>query len=179
LLAQKWTDTGVTWSPMGTYLATFHRQGLAIWGTPSWKRYARVLHRSRRLAFALVRNLDTLPPAPLLPAARLARFSHNGVRRIDFSPLETYIVTWSPDAKSSAKDPSSIIIWDIKTGQTPPGARGPRVPARTAKPLLQASGSAGSPTLSRARRGRSSSGATTIASLPASPRTPSPSTRQR
>ncbi|RIB12395.1 eukaryotic translation initiation factor eIF2A-domain-containing protein [Gigaspora rosea] len=27
-----WTETCVQWSPLGTYLATFHRQGIALWG---------------------------------------------------------------------------------------------------------------------------------------------------
>lgn len=27
-----WTESVVIWSPLGTYLATFHKQGLALWG---------------------------------------------------------------------------------------------------------------------------------------------------
>merc|ERR1712212_382169 len=27
-----WTETYIVWSPQGTYLATFHRQGIALWG---------------------------------------------------------------------------------------------------------------------------------------------------
>ena len=53
---QNWTDTYVRWSPLGTYLATFHRQGVALWGGPEFE--------------------------------RLARFGHNGVQLIDFSPCE-------------------------------------------------------------------------------------------
>lgn len=82
---ENWSDAGVAWSPRGTYLATFHRRGIALWGGSKWK--------------------------------RLARFSHNGVRYIDFSPCERYLVTLSTEAPDTPKDPQAIIIWDIKTGQ--------------------------------------------------------------
>jgi len=29
---EHWTESVVVWSPLGTYLATFHKQGLALWG---------------------------------------------------------------------------------------------------------------------------------------------------
>ena len=29
---QCWTDSYVQWSPLGTYLATVHRQGAQVWG---------------------------------------------------------------------------------------------------------------------------------------------------
>ncbi|XP_023247226.1 eukaryotic translation initiation factor 3 subunit B isoform X2 [Copidosoma floridanum] len=31
---QRWTDTYVRWSPLGTYFATFHKLGVALWGGP-------------------------------------------------------------------------------------------------------------------------------------------------
>ena len=40
---EKWTDAHpqapVAWSPQGTYLATFHRQGICLWGGKKWARY--------------------------------------------------------------------------------------------------------------------------------------------
>ncbi|CAG8519052.1 20482_t:CDS:10 [Gigaspora rosea] len=36
-----WTETYVKWSPLGTYLATFHRQVIALWGGPSWNKIIR------------------------------------------------------------------------------------------------------------------------------------------
>ena len=68
---QNWTDNYVAWSPKGTYLATFHRQGIALWGGPSWR--------------------------------RLCRFAHNGVKLIDFSPNERYLVTYV-----AAADPAGL-----------------------------------------------------------------------
>jgi translation initiation factor 3 subunit B len=35
---KRWSDSYVRWSPMGTYLATFHHQGVLLWGGPSWKK---------------------------------------------------------------------------------------------------------------------------------------------
>ena len=29
---QYWTDSFIQWSPLGTYLATVHRQGSQVWG---------------------------------------------------------------------------------------------------------------------------------------------------
>jgi len=44
-----WTDTIVQWSPKGSYLATFHRQGIALWGGPTWKKIVRFPHGAVRL----------------------------------------------------------------------------------------------------------------------------------
>lgn len=77
----KWTDTYVAWSPKGSYLATFHRQGIALFGGKKWK--------------------------------GLQRFAHPQVKLIDFSPNETYLVTWSDVATFEG----SVIVWDIKAGE--------------------------------------------------------------
>eukprot|EP00897_Mesotaenium_endlicherianum_P005996 jgi/Mesen1/5424/ME000027S04793 len=37
------------WSPLGTYLATMHRQGAAVWGGASWQRLMRFAHPQVRL----------------------------------------------------------------------------------------------------------------------------------
>jgi translation initiation factor 3 subunit B len=44
-----WTDSFVQWSPMGTRLATIHRQGVAVWGGPEFKRLARYGHPAVQL----------------------------------------------------------------------------------------------------------------------------------
>ncbi|CAG8453165.1 798_t:CDS:2 [Diversispora eburnea] len=91
-----WTETYVQWSPLGTYLATFHRQGIALWGGPSWN--------------------------------KIIRFVHPGVKLIDFSPNEKYLVTWSNEPitlgpNGGAGTPfgpddegNQIIIWDVHAG---------------------------------------------------------------
>ena len=45
---QNWTETYVSWSPKGTYLVTFHRQGVALWGGDSWNKIVRFVHQDVR-----------------------------------------------------------------------------------------------------------------------------------
>ena len=40
----KMTESFVQWSPFGTYLATAHRQGIAMWGGPDFQRFQRFAH---------------------------------------------------------------------------------------------------------------------------------------
>jgi len=42
---QFWTESFVQWSPLGTYLATVHRQGAAVWGgATTFNRLMRYAH---------------------------------------------------------------------------------------------------------------------------------------
>eukprot|EP00252_Welwitschia_mirabilis_P007653 TRINITY_DN1925_c0_g1_i1.p1 TRINITY_DN1925_c0_g1~~TRINITY_DN1925_c0_g1_i1.p1 ORF type:complete len:724 (+),score=157.56 TRINITY_DN1925_c0_g1_i1:218-2389(+) len=50
-----WTESFVQWSPLGTYLATIHRQGAAIWGG------ATTFNRLMRFAHQQVRLIDFSP----------------------------------------------------------------------------------------------------------------------
>jgi len=85
-----WSDSYVSWSPRGTYLATFHRLGIMLWGGPSWKKMTKV--------------------------------NHGGVKLIDFSPCENFLVTWSPESDQS----SALIVWDVKTGERKRAFQGAR-----------------------------------------------------
>jgi len=40
----RWTETFVQWSPLGTYLATFHIKGIALWGGPNFERLMKFSH---------------------------------------------------------------------------------------------------------------------------------------
>lgn len=44
-----WTESFVQWSPMGNMIATMHRQGVAIWGGPSFNRLMRYSHQNVQL----------------------------------------------------------------------------------------------------------------------------------
>ena len=47
-----WTELFVQWSPHGSYIATLHRQGVAIWGGTSFQRLMRWPHPGvRALSF--------------------------------------------------------------------------------------------------------------------------------
>ena len=45
-----WTESYVMWSPLGSYLATFHKQGVALWGGASWNKIVRFYHPNCKLA---------------------------------------------------------------------------------------------------------------------------------
>lgn len=84
---ERWTDNLVMWSPLGTYFATFHQQGIALWGGEDF--------------------------------SQIMKFGHFGVKFIDFSPCENYLVTLSPppsDHHPSYDETQAAIIWDIRTG---------------------------------------------------------------
>jgi translation initiation factor 3 subunit B len=78
---RNWTENYTQWSPRGTFLATFHRLGIMLWGGKSWK--------------------------------KLLKVSHGGVRLMDFSPNERFLVTWSPEADQT----QALVVWDVKTGK--------------------------------------------------------------
>ncbi|XP_008786288.2 eukaryotic translation initiation factor 3 subunit B-like [Phoenix dactylifera] len=52
---QYWTESFVQWSPLGTYLATVHRQGAAVWGG------ATTFNRLMRFAHPQVKLIDFSP----------------------------------------------------------------------------------------------------------------------
>lgn len=39
-----WSDLFVTWSPLGSYIATYHKQGIVIWGGDSFQKLERFSH---------------------------------------------------------------------------------------------------------------------------------------
>eukprot|EP00898_Chlorokybus_atmophyticus_P002542 jgi/Chlat1/3289/Chrsp22S03537 len=90
-----WTESFVQWSPKGTYLATVHRQGAALWGGPSWARLSRFSHQQVRL-------LDFSPNE-----VYMATYSSEEPRR----PSESATVT--------------LNIYEIRTGQLMRQFQGP------------------------------------------------------
>ncbi|KIR33179.1 eukaryotic translation initiation factor 3 subunit B [Cryptococcus deuterogattii 99/473] len=99
----KWGELYLQWSTMGTYLASLHRVGVALWSGP---------------------KLD----GPI--GVNVLRFTHPNVRLVQFSPCENYLVTWSEDPlpnyenhpNAALRDTfgpedegNQYVIWDIKT----------------------------------------------------------------
>ncbi len=41
---KKWTETRFQWSPKGTYLATFHERGIALWAGEEFNQFMRFSH---------------------------------------------------------------------------------------------------------------------------------------
>ncbi|KAK8846741.1 eukaryotic translation initiation factor 3 subunit B [Kwoniella newhampshirensis] len=99
----KWGELYLQWSPLGTYLASLHRVGVALWSGP---------------------KLD----GPI--GVNVLRFTHPGVRLIQFSPCEKYLVTWSDEPLENYENHSiaalretfgpedegnHFVVWDVKT----------------------------------------------------------------
>jgi translation initiation factor 3 subunit B len=82
-----WTESFVSWSPQGTYFVTMHRQGVALWGGPSWKRLIRFGH----------------------VGCDVAQFSPRENYLITFSPQ--FVEGDNPE------DPKAIVVWDVRTGK--------------------------------------------------------------
>ncbi|GER55854.1 eukaryotic translation initiation factor 3subunit B [Striga asiatica] len=83
-----WTDSFVQWSPLGTYLATVHRQGVAIWGG------ATTFNRLMRYAHPQVKLIDFSPGERFL----VTYSSHE-----PSNPRDTHMVV--------------INIFDVRTGK--------------------------------------------------------------
>lgn len=89
---KNWSRDAVKFSPKGTYLLSYHDQGVTSWGGPDFD--------------------------------RLKRFAHPNVKRMDVSPTEKFLVTFSLDPLQPAEDtpygPESeghqICVWDLATG---------------------------------------------------------------
>lgn len=79
-----WCDNKVQWSPRGSYLATFHRPGIALWGGNSF--------------------------------TKRARFQHEDVQHIEFSPNEEFLLTWN-GKHAAERDAEAVRIWRIFTNE--------------------------------------------------------------
>ena len=79
-----WCDSYVSWSPQGTYLATFHAQGVKLWGSDRFEAQG--------------------------------RFMHAAVELMDFSPCESYVVTYRYAQSAQLNPAEAIIVWDVRTG---------------------------------------------------------------
>lgn len=94
---QNWTDLYVSWSPRGTILATLHRQGIRLWGGPSWSPLQKFAH----------------------PLVKLIDFSPNERYLVTWSNEPIVIPEGAPQGPqypSQEDEGNSIAVWDIKTG---------------------------------------------------------------
>jgi translation initiation factor 3 subunit B len=82
-----WTDSYISWSPLGSYLVTAHRQGIALWGGDDFERMARIAHAG----------------------VTLVSFSPQERFVVTYSP--------DAAARDTKADPSGCIVWDVRTGK--------------------------------------------------------------
>jgi translation initiation factor 3 subunit B len=92
-----WTELYVAWSPLGTYLATLHQQGVRLWGGPTFEPQQRFRHpRTRLLDFS--------------PCERyLVTWSHEPIVVRENDPR-------GPDQFSDEDEGNNIAVWDLETG---------------------------------------------------------------
>ena len=98
MLLQDWKDfLYVAWSPMGTYVATLHRQGVRLWGGPSWK-------PQQRFAHPLVKLIDFSPCEQYL-----VTWSNDPI-------IVPEGAVQGPQYFSPNDEGNNIAVWDIKSG---------------------------------------------------------------
>ncbi|GAA5892012.1 hypothetical protein JCM5296_004661 [Sporobolomyces johnsonii] len=92
----KWTDLFTQWSPQGTYLATIHLQGVALWGGASFERINRFAHPEVKLIdfSPYERYLVTWSPRPIEAAT-----DNRGL-----SPF------------GEEDEGNNVAVWDVVTG---------------------------------------------------------------
>merc|ERR1719223_2196096 len=79
-----WCDWVTEWSPRGSYLATYHKQGIALWAGETF--------------------------------LRVARAEHEGVKFMQFSPTEDFLLTWN-GTHASENDENAVLIHRVQTGE--------------------------------------------------------------
>ncbi|KAN0109913.1 Eukaryotic translation initiation factor eIF2A domain containing protein [Russula decolorans] len=92
------TELYVSWSPLGTYIATLHRQGVRLYGGPSFQLQSRFFH-------PLVRLIDFSPCEQYL-----VTWSHEPI----VAAAED--MPQGPRFFSAEDEGNNIAVWDIKTG---------------------------------------------------------------
>lgn len=77
VLLQKWTESYTQWSPYGTFFATIHGPGVALWGGSSFDRINRFAHPEVKLIdfSPFERYLVTWSPRPIEAANELRSLS--------------------------------------------------------------------------------------------------------
>ncbi|KAH9004158.1 translation initiation factor eIF-3b [Lactarius hatsudake] len=91
------TELYVSWSPLGTYIAALYRQGIRLYGGPSFQLQARFFH-------PFVRLIDFSPCEQYL-----VTWSHEPIVVAENIPK-------GPRSFSAEDEGNNIAIWDIKTG---------------------------------------------------------------
>ena len=83
-----WSDGPMSWSPQGTYAATLHPQGAALWVSREGATFERVV-----------------------------RFSCPGVQKADFSPGEELLTLYSVQERPNAPVDVIMTVFDVRSGR--------------------------------------------------------------
>ena len=119
---RSWTELGVQWSPAGSYLVTFHLQGIALWGAAAFSRINKFAHAHvQELLFSPCERylLTASAPAaagaaPIVKAWSVA--SGALLRQFDDLPADKPVFStlqWSFDGKYLARVmPKGISVYE-------------------------------------------------------------------
>lgn len=119
---EKWTETRFQWSPKGTYLATFHDRGIALWAGEHFKQFMRFSHHGVQLIdfSPCEKYLVTCNPtrAGIDDQALIIWCTRSGQKRRSFSYERSISIAW-PYFRWNADDKyfarlatDSLLIYD-------------------------------------------------------------------
>jgi translation initiation factor 3 subunit B len=113
-----WTEAYCLWSPHGSFLATIHEQGVMLWGGEKGDSSAGAPAAAASSSASSSASSGSSSQEFTKPLNTVMRFQHPGVKLIDFSPCERYLVTFSPQfqERDNPKHPRCVVVWDVRTG---------------------------------------------------------------
>ncbi|XP_026498953.1 eukaryotic translation initiation factor 3 subunit B [Vanessa tameamea] len=106
-----WTETYAVWSPLGTYLATFHWRGVALWAGPKFSQFQKFYHpEARFISFSPCENyiVTFSPNSDRGDDKKLIIWDiRTGQEKRSFPPPEEYVTwpifRWSKDDRFFAR----------------------------------------------------------------------------
>jgi len=90
-----WCDFKVQWSPQGSYITTFHKQGINLWSGDQLQKWK-------------------------------VRFPHEGVKYLQFSPSEEFMLTWN-GSHAMETDENAVKFFRVLTGECLRTCRTPQI----------------------------------------------------
>ncbi|KAM3959211.1 eukaryotic translation initiation factor 3 subunit b [Aphomia sociella] len=117
-----WTETYAVWSPLGTYLATFHWRGVALWAGPKFSQFQKFSHpEARFISFSPCENyIVTFSPSSERgnDDKKLIIWDiRTGQEKRTFPPPEEYVTwpifRWSKDDRFFARlGPDMLSVYE-------------------------------------------------------------------
>ncbi|XP_071813465.1 eukaryotic translation initiation factor 3 subunit B-like [Apostichopus japonicus] len=114
---KRWTETFVRWSPLGSFLATMHQKGIALWGGEKFVQIKRFAHPGVQLIDFSPCERYMVSFSPVLgvneePLAIIVWDTRTGYKKRAFhceTACQWPIFKWSPDGKFFARLSSDLL----------------------------------------------------------------------
>eukprot|EP00439_Symbiodinium_sp_Y106_P057669 s942_g8.t1 len=113
-----WCDWQVQWSPLGHFLTTFHKQGVALWGGPEFTKKIRFAHD----------GVKYLEFSPTEEPKEMTKVSADFLRTVstDYGHVDEYALTWN-GTSALENDTQAVRIHRVLTGESVFNCRTPAV----------------------------------------------------